>query len=87
MKESKRIGKRKGRRWPIVVGVIAAVVVAAVIAAGGLTLYIMRERKREREALARRRERRMQRLRESGISEEEFERLRRERFGDRPGRK
>lgn len=29
MKESKRIGKRKGRRWPIVVGVIAAVVVAA----------------------------------------------------------
>lgn len=67
--------------------IITAVVVAAVIAAGGLALYIMRERKREREALARRRERRMQRLRESGISEEEFERLRRERFGERPGRK
>lgn len=67
--------------------IITAVVVAALAAAGGLALYIMRERKREREALARRRERRMQRLRESGISEEEFERLRRERFGDRPGRK
>ena len=29
MEESKPSGKRRGRRWPIVVGVIAAVVVAA----------------------------------------------------------
>lgn len=60
--------------------------VAAVVAVGaavGLVFFIWREKKREREELARRRERRRQRLRESGVSEEEFERLRRERFGDR----
>lgn len=61
-----------------------AVLVAA--AAVGLGIYIWRDKKREQEELARRRERRRQRLRESGVSEEEFERLRRERFGDRSGR-
>ena len=35
--------------------------------------------------MARRRERRRQRLKESGMSEEEFERLRQARFGDKPG--
>ena len=39
------------------------------------------------EELARRRERRLKRLRESGVSEEEFERLRQERFGDKPGKR
>ncbi|MCD7909339.1 MAG: D-alanyl-D-alanine carboxypeptidase [Clostridium sp.] len=61
----------------------AVAAVVAVAAAVGLGLFIWREKKREREELARRRERRRQRLRESGVSEEEFERLRRERFGDR----
>ena len=54
-------------------------------AAAGLSYYIYREKKREQEELARRRERRRQRLKESGMSEEEFERLRQARFGDKPG--
>lgn len=66
---------------------ILAAVLLAVAAVVVAVLYIVRERKREREELARRRERRRQRLRESGVSEEEFERLRQERFGDRPERR
>ena len=69
---------------PTILLTIAAVL--AVVAAVGLGFYAWREKKREQEELARRRERRRQRLRESGVSEEEFERLRRERFGDRSGR-
>ena len=69
---------------PTILLTIAAVL--AVVAAVGLGFYTWREKKREQEELARRRERRRQRLRESGVSEEEFERLRRERFGDRFGR-
>lgn len=57
----------KGINW------IAALAVFAVMAliAGGVLLIQYRQRK-EREALARRKERRRQRLLESGVSEEEF---------------
>ena len=64
---------------------IPAAAVLVIGAAAGLSYYIYREKKREQEELARRRERRRQRLKESGMSEEEFERLRQARFGDKPG--
>ena len=68
----------------ILIPAFALIVLAAI---AGLTFYILRQRKREQEELARRRERRLKRLRESGVSEEEFERLRQERFGDKPGKR
>lgn len=60
----------KGINW------IAAVSIFSVLAlvAGAAVLFQYRQRK-EREALARRKERRRQRLMESGVSEEEFEAL------------
>ncbi len=64
--------------------ILPAVILLVVLVAAALTVYVIREKKREREDLARRRERRRQRLMESGLSEEEFERLRQQRFGDRP---
>ncbi len=66
---------------------IPVLVLAAAALTAGAVFYIRREQKREREELARRRERRLKRLRESGVSEEEFERLRQERFGDKPGKR
>ena len=66
---------------------IPVLVLAAAALTAGAVFYIWREQKREREELARRRERRLKRLRESGVSEEEFERLRQERFGDKPGKR
>lgn len=55
---------------------IAALLILAVLglAGGGFAFFQYRQRK-EREALARRKERRRQRLLESGVSEEEFSRL------------
>lgn len=64
--------------------ILPAVILLAVIGASALAAYVIREKKKEREDLARRRERRRQRLIEGGMSEEEFERLRRQRFGDKP---
>lgn len=64
--------------------ILPAVILLAVIGAAALTAYVIRDKKREREDLARRRERRRQRLIEGGMSEEEFERLRQQRFGDKP---
>ena len=72
---------------PLKAILIFAGAVLAAAAIGGAAYYIHRERQREQRELARRRERRRQRLRESGMSEEEFERLRQERFGDKPGRR
>lgn len=69
---------------PAVAAGIAGVVVVAA-AAAGTVFYIRRSRQKEQEDLARRRARRLERLKESGMSEEEFERLRQERFGDKPG--
>lgn len=71
-------GTGLGLLVPILLGL------AAVVAAAALILWL-RERKREREALELRRERRRQRLKEYGCTEEEFERMRQERFGDKPG--
>lgn len=73
----------KGFNMSLPTILLTVAVVLAVAAALGLGYFVWREKKREQEELARRRERRRQRLRESGVSEEEFERLRRERFGDR----
>lgn len=64
-----------GRILLTAVGILAAVALLA----GGFLLFREKQR-REREALARRRARRRQRLLESGVSEEEFNRLRQERF-------
>lgn len=72
---------------PLKAILIFAGAVLAAAAIVGAAYYIYRERQREQRELARRRERRRQRLRESGMSEEEFERLRQERFGDKPGRR
>ena len=72
-------------RFSLTAVLIPAAAVLVIGAAAGLSYYIYREKKREQEELARRRERRRQRLKESGMSEEEFERLRQARFGDKPG--
>ena len=63
---------------------LPAAILLAMFEVASLAAYVIREKKREREDLARRRERRRQRLMESGLSEDEFERLRQQRFGDRP---
>lgn len=72
---------------PLKMILIPVLILAVLAGIAGVTLYIRRQRKREQEELARRRERRLKRLRESGVSEEEFERLRQERFGDKPGKR
>lgn len=68
-------------RWILIPAALAVVGAGAAVA----VLHIRNARKKEAEDLARRRARRLERLKESGMSEEEFERLRQERFGDRPG--
>lgn len=60
--------------------IIALVVIAA--AAGG-GAYIFYSRKKEEQQRALRREQRRRRLREEGVTEEEFDRLLKERLGDR----
>lgn len=60
--------------------IIALVVIAA--AAGG-GAYIFYSRKKEEQRRALRREQRRRRLREEGVTEEEFDRLLKERLGDR----
>ena len=60
--------------------IIALVVIAA--AAGG-GAYLSYSRKKEEQQRALRREQRRRRLREEGVTEEEFDRLLKERLGDR----
>lgn len=76
--QSQQDGAGTGILAPILLGLAALVAAAAVI-------LWLREQKREREALEQRRQRRRQRLKEYGCTEEEFERMRQERFGDKPG--
>lgn len=77
-------GSGKGFKFELSKMILPAAILLVVIGAAALIIYVVREKKREQEDLARRRERRRQRLMESGLSEEEFERLRQQRFGDRP---
>ena len=77
--DDKKENRKKG--FSINPFLIIALVVIAAAAGGGA--YISYSRKKEEQQRALRREQRRRRLREEGVTEEEFDRLLKERLGDR----